>query len=235
MKTLLLCLTACAALTPVASVQGALVISEVLYNEIGSDAGGEWIEIFNSGPSSIDLTGYKIGDEETKLATGTGEGMFAFPAGAMIASGQVQIVAVSAAIFQSNYGFLPTYEVAAANPGVPDLTVYSAWDPDGTTINMSNTNDQALILGPLDEIVDAASWSGTFAFDPPLNADAEADGQSYERINPYVDANAASDWRLGNPSSPGTTPVPEPATIASLAIALTMAHRARPSQRLSVH
>jgi hypothetical protein len=86
---------------------------------------------------------------------------------------------------------------------------------------MSNTNDQALILGPSDEIVDAVSWGGTFAFDPALNADAEADGQSYERVNALVDTNTAADWQLGNLSSPGiVNVVPEPATMMLGAIAL---------------
>ena len=31
--------------------RGALLISEVVFNEVGSTADGEWIEIFNNGPA----------------------------------------------------------------------------------------------------------------------------------------------------------------------------------------
>jgi hypothetical protein len=62
------------------------------------------------------------------------------------------------------------------------------------------------------------SWGNTFAFVPGLDGGAESDGQSYERINAYVDTDTAADWRLGNPSSPGTVPVPEPAGLALIAV-----------------
>ncbi len=207
--------------------RAALLISEVLYNEVGGDTGGEFLEIFNNGPAAIDLTNYKIGDEETSGGTGSGEAMMQFPAGASIPAGGIQLVARDANVFFTNYGFLPTYEALSSNPSVPDLTTYAAWDTDGGAINMANGGDQALILDGADSVVDAVSWGFTFAFDPPLDADAEVDGQSYERINPYVDTDTANDWRLGNPSSPGTIPVPEPATalltlcMASLVVALS--------------
>lgn len=193
----------------------ALVISEVLYNEVGSDTGGEWIEIYNSGPGAIDLTNYKIGDEETSGGTGDTEGMFQFPGGASIGAGAVQIVAVDADDFFTNYGFLPAYEISGANATIANLTRYAAWDPEtstANTINLSNANDQALILDGSDAVVDALNWGNTVFLNPGLNPDAEADGQSYERINATVDTNTAADWKLGSPSSPGTVPVPEPAS-----------------------
>lgn len=202
------------------SARAAVVISEVLFNEVGSDATGEWIEIYNNGAATVDLSAWKIGDEETSGGTGTSEGMFQFPPGAMIAAGEVQIVAVDADTFNANYGFLPAYEVTGANAGVPNLTVYSAWDNDGDKINMSNSNDQAVLLDGADAIADAVSWGGTFAFDPALDASAESDGQSWERINATIDTDTAADWQLGNPSSPGVVSiVPEPAAAALAVLA----------------
>lgn len=210
---------ALAAVSFVSPLRANLVISEVLYNEVGNNTAGEWIEIYNNGDSALSLDGYKIGDEETKGGTGAGEAMFAFPLGLSIGPGEVQIIAVDSSVFLANYGFKPTYELAGSGTDatVPDLTVYSLWDGDGTVINMSNSNDQAVLLGPDDSILDAVSWGGTFAFSPGLNADAEGDGQSYYRINPNVDTDTASDWALGALSSPGVvavTPVPEPMTLS---------------------
>ena len=231
-RILAIALTAVALCVP-APARAALLVSEVLYNEIGSATGGEWIEIFNSGPGAVDLTNFKIGDEETSGAASNTEGMFQFPGGASIAPNAVQIVAVDADVFFTNYGFLPTYEVIGANATIPNLSRYAAWDPDvavANTINLANTNDQVAILDGADLIVDAVNWGNTFYFDPGL-ADAEADGQSYERIDARVDTDTAADWRLGNPSTPGTIPVPEPSGLALAAGALAILVRRRRSVR----
>ena len=38
-----------------------VLISEVYYDHVGSDDGFEWIELVNTGPNAVDLTGYTIG------------------------------------------------------------------------------------------------------------------------------------------------------------------------------
>jgi glycerophosphoryl diester phosphodiesterase len=200
-----------------APARGAVIISEVVYNEVGSAATGEWIEIYNNGASAVDLSNYTIGDEETSGGTSTTEALFQFPSGASIAPGQVQIISGDADAFFTIYGFLPTYETAGANVSVPNLTTYATWDPDGGVLNMSNTNDQAVLIGPDDTRVDAVGWGNTNAFNPGLDPDAEGDGQSYERINANIDTDTAADWQLGpastvaaERSTPGVVAVPEP-------------------------
>jgi glycerophosphoryl diester phosphodiesterase len=201
--------------------RGALLISEVVFNEVGSTADGEWIEIFNDTPNVIDLSNYKIGDEEASGGTSTTEALFQFPAGASIAPGEVQIVSGGATRFFTVYGFNPTYETAATDAGVPDMTVYAAWDPDGGILNMSNSNDQAVLVDGTDTVVDATSWGNNFAFNPSVDITGNIDGQSIFRPNPYADTNTASDWTLGPTTSPAATrstpgtvpPVPEPSTI----------------------
>lgn len=211
----------------ISNSHAALVISEVLFNEVGSDTVGEWIEIYNTGPAAIDLTDYKIGDEETSGGTGTGESVVRFPSGASIGPGAVQIVAVSAARFETVYGFAPTYELQGTNLAVGQMLAYAAWDPDGGLINMSNTNDQAILLNGSDAIVDAVNWGNTSFLNPGL-AQPVDDGRSYERSNPLVDTDTANDWQLGPSnataalrSTPGVVPVPEPAAamLAALGIA----------------
>src|SRR3990170_5105758 len=53
-----------------------LLISEVLYDTPGTDSDEEWIEIYNPTGSALNISHYKIGDEETQ---GGSEGMFEFP------------------------------------------------------------------------------------------------------------------------------------------------------------
>jgi glycerophosphoryl diester phosphodiesterase len=217
--------------------RGALLISEVVFNEVGSDVTGEWYEIFNTGPAAVDLTNYKIGDEETSGGTGTGEAVHQFPSGASIAPGQVQIVSVSATTFFATYGIQPTYEVNSTDPSVPDMLPYATWDPDGGVFNMANTNDHALILGPTDSVVDAANWGNNTFLNPGL-AQPVLDGQSYQRINAYVDTDTAGDWETvagataAQRSTPGTVPIPEPATVVmAIGFAATLATFGRRRQR----
>jgi hypothetical protein len=210
----------------------ALLISEVCFQEPGTSADGEWIEIFNDTPSAIDLSNYKIGDEEANGGTSATEALFQFPSGASIGPGQVQIISGGATRFFTVYGFNPTYETSATDPAVPDMATYSSWDSDGGILNMSNSNDQAVLVDATDSIIDATSWGNNFAFNPSVDITGVADGQSILRPNPYNDTNTAADWTLGpNPagstnaqrSTPGTVPapVPEPAsTVLAIAFAL---------------
>lgn len=207
------------AMLPMAmTARSAVIISEVLFNEVGSDTTGEWIEIYNNGTISVDLTDWKIGDEETSGGTGDTEGMFRFPAGSSIGPGVVQVVAVSAARFNTVYGFMPTYEVGTGGdtPAVPNLTVYNPWDPETAatnTISMSNTNDQVLLLDPTDVLIDAANWGNTFQFNPGLGT--ALDGQSFFRTDVSIDTNTSADFAASpdtgvaaTRSSPGVIPEP---------------------------
>jgi hypothetical protein len=216
------------------TARATLIINEVVFNEVGSDVTGEWIEIYNKGDAPISLANFKIGDEETSGQTSLTEALYQFPSDAEIDPGEIQIVAVSATRFFTVYGVNPTYEASSTDPTVPDMTVYATWDTDGGAINMANTNDQAVLVDGTDAIIDAASWgTSTFAFDPPLGA--ALDGQSYERINAQVDTDTASDWQAtpGDTAAARSTPfavqVPEPGSIGLLAGAalLGLARRRR--------
>ncbi len=50
----------------------SIKINEVMYDPYGEDAGGEWIELVNTGPSSVEITGWHI-------TNGTGEGDIMLP------------------------------------------------------------------------------------------------------------------------------------------------------------
>ena len=215
--------------------QGAVLLSEVLYNESGSDTGGEFYELYNSGSTAVDLSNWKIGDEETNGATtgaGSGESLHVFPAGSSIAPGAVQVIARNAPQFSSVYGFLPTYELLstdpaapAGDPAVPDLPVDMTWDLDGGAAAMANGNDESFIMDASNTLIDAISWgTSVFAFDPAL-ASSELDGQSYRRIS-ETDTNTANDWELSpdtgvsaTRSSPGVTAIPEPAALSLAGLA----------------
>jgi hypothetical protein len=181
-----------------------LLVSEVLYDVVGTEPDGEWIEIYNAGGSVIDLSSFKIGDEETP---GGGEGMLQFPAGVSINPGQVIVIANKATAFRSVWGFNPDYEIVASDEGVPDMIPYTAWASGD--VQLSNTGDEVLILDGGDAVVDAMSYGDkTTFFDPPC-PDVVA-GHSLERSPANVDTDTADDWIDQESPKPGSVTVPTP-------------------------
>ena len=84
-----------------AQEQPTILITEVFYNAPGRESDEEWLEIANLGSTDLDLSGYKIGDEEDE---GGLEGMSQFPDGAILPAGAVAIIAQNSAGFVALFG-----------------------------------------------------------------------------------------------------------------------------------
>ena len=167
---------------------GGLLISEVLYDPFNVEPAGEWIEIYNAGDETIDLSNYKVGDE---VVPGNPEGMYQFPSGAAIISGQVIIVADRADVFTNTYGFYPDYEFIDSEGAVPNMSKYLPWAIG--VVNLSNPGDEVLVLDEYDHFEDAVSWGDSnWAFDPACPVVVE--GHSLERYPADVDTDTADDW-----------------------------------------
>jgi glycerophosphoryl diester phosphodiesterase len=174
-----------------------LLLSEALPNPGPNFPGGEWIEIHNPTGVSAALDGYKLGDEET---SGGSEGMYAFPAGTILAPNGLLLVARSGLNFKTIYGFWPDFEVFDTTPEVADLIAYSAWG--GGSFNLADDGDELLLLDAQDNLVDAVSWGiSFFAFSPPLPVAAEM--VSFERFPVCVDTDGPGDWRVQSSPGPG--------------------------------
>jgi len=179
-----------------------LLISEALYDALGTEPDEEWIEIYNAGASTIDLSNYKVGDEEEQ---GAGEGMLQFPAGTSINPGQVIVVANKATAFFGVWGFDPDYEMVESDEAVPDMIPYTAWATG--SVRLSNSGDEVLILDDGDDIVNAMSYGDkTTFFDPPC-PDVSA-GHSLERSPANVNTDAAEDWIDQESPNPGSVTIP---------------------------
>ncbi len=180
----------------------SLQITEVYYDTPGADNEEEWIEIVNLGEAAVDLTGVKIGDEES---LGGGEGMMGFPAGSVVEAGQVVVVAQTAAGFERLYGFSPTFEIQDSRPNVPDLIAYGEWATG--EVGLANDGDEALLLDEQDVIIDAVSFGDTGesvlgAFRLPT-VPAVFRGQSIERLPASCDSDTAVDWITQSFPTPG--------------------------------
>jgi hypothetical protein len=166
-----------------------ILISEVMYNPRSQEPDGEWIEIWNIGIVTADLSNFKLGDEETY---GGIEGMHWFPAGSTIEPGQVIIVSNKATNFNLTHGFLPDYEINNSHLGVPDMIPYVDWS--GGEFRLDNTGDQIFLLDIDDNIVDIVAFgqSEYLGFYPPVVSVAE--GHSIERYPADIDTDTISDW-----------------------------------------
>ena len=189
---------------------GRLYISEVLYDSVGPEPEEEWFEIYNPGSSAIDLSSFKIGDEET---SGGNEGMYKFPEGARIVSGGVIVIAVQASSFQAGYGLDPDFEVVDSDAAIPNLEKYTRWASG--TIYLSNTGDEVLLLDGTDSLVDVVSWgSSIFAFSPSVKL--AGSGHSLERFPANMDTNMAGDWREQASPGPGSVDLSTPVSTPSM-------------------
>ncbi len=193
-----------------------LLITEVLYDGTQTDEGDEFIEITNPLTYTVNLTGYKIGDEET---SGGGEGMYEFPAGTTLVPNAILIVARNAAQFRARFGFDPHFELVTTGAltdtlTVPNLSKYSAWANGSPAL--SNSGDEVLLLGPVDQRVDAVAWeSGNFAI-VGLTGDANAsEPKSLQRYGTSDTNNMTFDFLRGTPTpgvrvEPPAPPAPVP-------------------------
>ena len=150
------CLTFGAAVSLVLVSGGAsaqVIISEIMYNPAGSDTGTgfnkEWLELYNTGPAAVDLTGWRIGDaQDNQWAS-------AFPFGTSIAAGGTLVVTGDAATFDANWGAginriqVSTFPAFANDPG-PTNERAALRDAFGTIrdeVNYDQTNGWPMIDG----------------------------------------------------------------------------------------
>ena len=167
---------------------GRLLVSEVLYDPLGSEPANEWIELHNAGGSVLSLTDLKLGDEET---TGQGEGMYRFPEGMSLEPDEVILIANQSVEFEAVYGFKPDLEFIESDAETPNMEKYTEWASGN--VGLSNTGDEVIILAADDSVVDAVSWgSSTWAFDPA--APDVVQGHSLARFPAGLDTDSAADW-----------------------------------------
>lgn len=211
----------------VSNAPAALLVTEFLPDPTGTDIDREWFEIYNSGNTAFDLTGYAAGDGTDPNNMSTGEGMGVFPIGTIINPGQVFVIAANANGFNGFYGFLPNFEFANStstlgnNAAVPDLPQKLAWGNASGSMGIANPGDDVGILTPESTaaaftFVDGSNHGTVQTFFP--GAVTLAGNQSYERVPADQDTNNASDWivRTSNTATPGLIFIPEPASLSLL-------------------
>jgi hypothetical protein len=127
-------------LSAAATASGAVVITEFHYNPNGSEgAGQEWIEIYNTGDATVDLTGWDYGDSQDETYVSD------FAAGTSLAPGAAAVIVnQSAATFHQIWG--TGIQVITTDVGISLGNTGSA------------TNETIVIRDPSDTVVDAVNY-----------------------------------------------------------------------------
>ncbi len=213
MKKLLL--ASCLVLLLLASMAAAQSPGHLLITEFAvTPTVGEFVEIYNPTDAAIDLTSYYITDATFaggstfyyKIVEGGGGGggfgdfHAQFPAGAMIAAGEHQTIALNGSDnFAATYGVDPTYELyedGVTGDAIPDLLEATAGSIGGQG-GLSNSGEVLVLYywdGASDLVkdVDYVVWgdkaeaidkSGE-TIDGP---DADTDGSTYAADTPIAD------------------------------------------------
>lgn len=196
---------------PGPAIGNALLITEVLYDALGDEDTGEYIEIANVGDLAIDIGGYSIGDAEFPRFTSSGEGMYKFPEGTIIKPNQVMVIAANAQGIKDRYDVTPDFELDSSMPDVPKLEQNAAWATG--MIRLANDGDQALLYDRDMNIVDAVVWNDSAPFPgvaPYMPPAGGMNGHSIERLS-AVDTNDCAIDFVDQPNpTPGKTPFGQP-------------------------
>ena len=180
---------------------GYPVISEVLYNPIGAEDSGEWVELYNPTDQVLDLAGWYLGD--TGPAGEFGSGLYAFPLGTLVPAGGVILITRQAA---DAMGCSPDLEFLVDPlrdaPDVPNMIPAGSWD--GFGFALGNTGDEVILLDSAMDLVDALAYgSGSCAGVIP-HPGVAASGHSLERRPAIYDTNDCSqDFFDRYPPDPG--------------------------------
>jgi hypothetical protein len=176
---------------PIRASSSTLLISEVLYDPLGTEPNEEWIEVFNNSASPMELTNWTISDN---LSTDVISPTVTIPAGGCM------VIAASSEDFYANY------------PAFAGAIVFIA---DGRIGNgLGNTGDRLILKDGEGTVIDQMSYgTDTTAFDPPCPDVAE--GHSLERSPANVDTDTFEDWIDQESPDPGAVAVPTPTPTAT--------------------
>jgi hypothetical protein len=199
--------------------RGDVIITEIMYNSAGANDGSstgtssEWVEIFNTGSSSVDISGWVLDDEDAGP-------WGALASGSILLAGEAAVITSNPAEFNQSWG-----------AGIK--TFQSTWSNLGNTATA--VNEVLVIKDSLGSVVDTANYeSGTGGWPASGNgksiylksvALSNDDGANWGQSATGVDGAWAptteySPFVVGDVGSPGFVVVPEP---TSLSLSLLLA------------
>ena len=160
----------------------AVVINEILYHAAPDMDGEDWVELYNAGPSGLDLSGWRFGDEDPAHRV-------VLPANTSLPTNGYLVLCRDAAAFSLVY------------PGVSCVT-------DGWGFGLGNSGDVLSLYDAAGVLVDSLAYLDTL----PWPAQADGDGASLELRDAFADNRVPEAWgasplRGGTPGRPNAISV----------------------------
>lgn len=198
------------------SAQGGVIITEIMYNPSETpESRREWVEIYNAGSTTVDLSGWKLDDEDSSNWGAISGNLDV---------GQIGVVYNSA--FVDDAGFRQAWNLTS------DAALFGvSWA--GLSNSPSSTNEMLRLLDDGSFVVDAVNYDDANGW--PNNDD----GASIFLTDLALDNNVGTSWALSMLNAPGVvspsqtygasdlgspgfiplaTTVPEPSSVATFAL-----------------
>ncbi len=195
-----------ACLQLVSFAQGQLVITEIMQNPAAvSDSSGEWFEIYNAGPSTVELLNFRFEDESTASE------FFTVSSSLLIASGDYLVFGIN--------------DDLSTNGNIPVDYEYSG-------LSLGNSSDGLVIRDTTLNIIDEVVWDNGLEFPDPSGASMMLIG-SDPLIDNALGSNWAESTNMlssgdfGTPGSGNFSAVPEPSSVVVFLVATTILARKR--------
>lgn len=163
--------------TPDSTPSGKIIINEVFQHS--STGSQEWIELFNSGGSSVDISGWKIADKD------------------LWEDSKSDTILSSPPIEPGKYVVIVTNNSSVQN--IPDdaVIIRLTGNTIGSGLNVSSEN--VYLINSEGEVVDKMGYGSNNLFGGN-SPSAPSSEQSVQRISDGHDTDQASDWKVGVPS-----------------------------------
>ncbi len=153
-----------------------IVINEINYNSGIDFASADWIELYNSGASTVDLSGFKLTDANPDSG-------FILPEGKILAPGEFIVIVKNSDKFSNTY---------------PDVSNYVGEFAFG----LSSSGDQIRLYDSVGRIVDAVDYLPFL----PWPEDANGLGPTLELTDASMDNGQPEYWiAIANGGTPGKT------------------------------
>ena len=167
------------ALLVTASASANVVFNEIMYHPATELTSEEYIELYNNGAASVDLSGWKI----------TSGVNYTFPAGTSIAAGAYLVVTASPAVFHAKYPAVANYIASSGWQTV----VAGLVQPNGGIL--SNSADHIVMVNAAGIAINDVSYAD--------------DGDWGVRRRDYFADGGHRGWTWDSPADGGTNPTPE--------------------------
>ncbi len=150
-----------------------VTISEIMYDPDGSDTNREWVEVYNDGASSVDMTSWKFVEADTN------HGLTGYSGGMTLGAGEYGIIALDAATFAGEYSTSgPVFDASFSliNSGGETLSLKDSGGNIVFTVSYDST------LGATDDGNSLQKYNGSWIGADPTpgntNSNTDTDGPS---------------------------------------------------------